>query len=346
MTVGKYLTTALFALYLMFCLPVLAANEWWDDAMAVANRGSGDLSLINTRTLDVQNIDLEYEGEAAEPMYVNHWRSQYADWGQIFIGDRKNNRILAVDDRGHDVVYAIPVGRGVFHQSVQRNGKQLWVVNDIDKTLSVINPDWWSVVETIHIPAEYDEGKPHDVFLTEQYAYVTVIGLSGGNRLLRYNLDDYSLSKRINIAGGAHVFAQSGKVYIASESDEQLRVYREYDLKLRRTPEVPNAHGLVTSENARHVYVTNIAEGGDNAIWALSKNGRRSFGSGDTWYDTPHNLALDSDDKQLFVTHSGENDKVTVLKTRRRKSPIAIDSVTVGNNPFGLGLVTNTFPRH
>ena len=55
----------------------------WDDAMAIANRNSGDLSLINTRTLKVKTIDLSHDGKTAEPMYVNHWRSQYADWGQI-----------------------------------------------------------------------------------------------------------------------------------------------------------------------------------------------------------------------------------------------------------------------
>lgn len=344
MKTGRRFKKVLLTLCLFVGIHSPASAQPWDDSMAVANRNSGDLSLINTRNLKVKTIHLKYHGKTAEPMYVNHWRSQYADWGQIFIGDRKNNRILAVDDRGHDVVHAIPVGKGVIHQSIQRNGKQLWVVNDIDKTLSIINPDWGSVVKTIRIPGKYWFGTPHDVFLTNEYAYVTVLRLPGGNRLLRYNLNDYKMSKDINIKGGAHVFAQHGKVYVPSEIDEQLRVYRESDLKLLRTPEVPNAHGIVTSENARHVYVTNIKEGGDNAVWALSGNGKRSFGSGDTWYDVPHNLALDAAAKRLFVTHSGaDNNQVTVMKIREQESPIAVNHVKVGTNPFGLGLVTNSF---
>lgn len=341
MLTGKRLL-ALFAVFLLLLSVQAFSGQPWDDAMAVANRSSGSLSLINTRTLKTKHIKLRYGGKTAEPMYVNHWRSGYADWGQIFVGDRRNNRVLVVDDRGHDIVHAIPVGRGVVHQSVQRDGKQLWVVNDIDRTLSVINPDWGSVVKTIRIPGGL--GKPHDVFLTHRYAYVTIIGLSGGNRLLRYNLSNYKLSKQINIKGGAHVVVQSGIVYVASEIDEQLRVYREYDLKLLRAPEVPNAHGLTVSKNSRHVYAANIKEKGDNAVWALSKDGKRSYGSGDTWFDTPHNLALDAADKRLFVTHSGvQNNKVTVMKILSTESPIAVGNVTVGKNPFGLGLVTGTF---
>lgn len=320
--------------------PVYSSQR--DDAMAVANRNSGDLSLINTRTLQVKTIDLSYAGKAAEPMYVNHWRSQHADWGQIFIGDRKNNRILALDDRGHQVVYAIPVGKGVFHQAVRRDGSQLWVVNDIDKTLSVINPDWSSVVRTIHIPAQYNAGKPHDVYLSERYAYVTVIGLNDGNRLLRYNLDDFRLSKQINISGGGHVVAESGRVYVVSESEGELQVYRESDLTLSHKTAIPNAHGLVA--HGSRVYVTNIAGRGNRAVWEFTQDGKRSFGSGNTWFNTPHNVAPNARGTRLFVTHSGAlNNHVSVMAVGGANAPAVVNNIKVGVNPFGLGLVRNTF---
>ena len=60
--------------------------------------------------------------------------------------------------------------------------RQLWVVNDVDKVLTVIDTVSLNVVATIPIPADLAVlgGRPHDVITdpTQPFAYVSMLGLS------------------------------------------------------------------------------------------------------------------------------------------------------------------------
>jgi DNA-binding beta-propeller fold protein YncE len=54
----------------------------------------------------------------------------------------------------------------------------------------------------------------------------------------------------------------------------------------------------------------------------------------------PHNIALTPNGKKLYVTHSAENNTVTVYTaSRQHPVPTFARSITVGNNPFGLAYV-------
>ncbi|MGI9615482.1 MAG: hypothetical protein ACR2QO_21395, partial [Acidimicrobiales bacterium] len=69
--------------------PIAPADASYDHrgpSVAVANRGSGDLSVIDAQTLAVETFDLPGD---AEPMYVNH--------------DTRNDRVL-VGDRASSTV--------------------------------------------------------------------------------------------------------------------------------------------------------------------------------------------------------------------------------------------------
>ena len=63
-----------------------------------------------------------------------------------------------------------------------RRNKQLWVNNDIDKTITVIDMSFLSVITTIPMPADLVAagGRPHDVILEPNapFAYVTMIGVA------------------------------------------------------------------------------------------------------------------------------------------------------------------------
>ena len=336
----KFLTSLLLIVVVAPWHSVFAANL--GDAILVTNRGSGDLSVIDTQSLVEQRVSLDTEGKAAEPMYVNHWRGgKYAEGNRIFVGDRANDRVLVLDDRSLEVIQTIPVGKGVFHQWIQPKGHQLWVVSDVDKTLSVINPLTLEEIERINIPASLAEqgAKPHDVFVTRWYAYVTVVGLADGNsKVLRYNTWDFKLSATADVGGDAHVFVKKGRLYIPSQDDSKLRIFNAHTMKLLNTLDIPNAHGITSNGKTNQVYLTNIAGGGIDGVWSIKQNGKKVIGSGDTLFATPHNVALDAKAEQLFVTHSGANNTVSVLKTRKKRGTVAIEAITVGENPFGIGL--------
>ena len=90
--------------------------------------------------------------------------------------------------------------------------------------------------------------------------------------------------------------------------------------------------------------MANISDGGNRAVWKFSADGKYTVGSGNTWFNTPHNLALNAWGNRLFVTHSGAlNNRVSVMKVGGSRTPEVVDNVKVGKNPFGLDLVTNTF---
>ncbi len=73
----------------------------------------------------------------------------------------------------------MPAGAGVFHMWADKAGKQLWVVNDIDKTVTVIDPRILEVIATVPMPSDlYEAGsKSHDVIVHPlgTSAYVTFL---------------------------------------------------------------------------------------------------------------------------------------------------------------------------
>ena len=130
-------------------------------------------------------------------MYVSHDRRT----NTVFVGDRANDQIFALDDETYAVTGTIPVGAGVFHQWLNSRPRQLWVVNDGDKTLSVINLNDLSVIITIPIPGDLDAdgGKPHDVCVADKRAFVSIVGLSGAtDAVVQYSTKSFLETGRIH----------------------------------------------------------------------------------------------------------------------------------------------------
>ncbi|MEM7677569.1 MAG: hypothetical protein AAF449_16340, partial [Myxococcota bacterium] len=100
--------------------------------IAVANRGTNTVTLIDVVSEEKLQIELE---PGSEPMYAqNPFGSD-----EIWIGDRGFDRVLVYDALRLRRKAEIPVGRGVFHMWNNGDTGQMWVVNDIDKTVSVIS---------------------------------------------------------------------------------------------------------------------------------------------------------------------------------------------------------------
>ena len=132
--------------------------------IVVANRNSGTISVINTKTDEVSGTyQLPASPNTPEPMYI-----VFVQRGQrVFVGDRANSQVVVFRAADFSIESTIPVGRGVFHMWADPQGKQLWVNNDIDKTTSVINLHSMQVIATVPSPPDLVSmgGIPHDVIL-------------------------------------------------------------------------------------------------------------------------------------------------------------------------------------
>ena len=301
--------------------------------VVVANRGSGDISVVDTQTLDVQTIDLPGE---AEPMYVSHDRRN----DRVIVGDRASDTVVALDQDTYEVVGSAPVGEGVFHQWLDPRLRQLWVVGDTSNTVTVIGTDWLDVLATIDIPADLTArgGKPHDVFVSGRHAFVSILGLEDGSGVvLRYSTRNFTETGRIATGGDPHLFVDQNRLYVASQESSSVTRYRVGSLREVSTAAVPNAHGIfVTKKN--EVLVTNIAGGGTDAVWELNARLSKVRDTADTSEPTPHNLTVD-DRRQAWVTHSGGTaNRVSVIDLDR-KGFGDTTVITVGTNPFGLAFV-------
>ncbi len=329
-SVALGLVLALLSTLVLFSSAEASAES---DAVVVANRGSGDISVINTQTLAVQTIDLPGE---AEPMYVNHDRPN----NQVFVGDRASSQIVVLDDATYDLIGSVAVGDGVFHQWHDKQAGQLWVVGDTSQTVSVVNSNELSVEATIDIPADLVArgGRPHDVFVTNKRAFVSILGLDDGTgAVIQYSTETFEETGRITTGDDPHLFVDGNKLYVASQDGSLVSRYKARTLEPLGQIAVPAAHGIFVTDRGE-VLVTNIAGGGTDAVWELNDRLTTVEATATTSVPTPHNLTVDSD-RQVWVTHSGgAADQVSIIDLNRMGfGPIA--TVTVGTNPFGLGFV-------
>jgi YVTN family beta-propeller protein len=313
----------------------------------IANRGSGTISVIDAKTLAVTHYDMPASGDDAmpEPMYVVNVRSH----NRVFVGDRANNRVAVFNARSFEVEGTVPAGNGVFHMWADPQGQQLWVNNDIDNTTTVIDPNGLSVIATVPTPADLVDlgGKPHDVIVGPQgnRAYISVLGLPGDyDAVLMFDTSSFELLAQTEVGKDPHLSLarQHDRLYLPCQNSDQVYVLSRTTLEIETILDVPGAHGAAMTRNGKYFYTTYLPGGGTDALFTIDTSDNTVVGDPvDTPYAIPHNLALSSSGKQLFVTHSGAaSDKVTVYRmSRQDPNPVYDGEVTVGLNPFGLTYV-------
>lgn len=322
-----------------------SATRWGHNrdqgTIVVANRDSGDISLIDVATDTETRLAMPEAANQSEPMYVVSARNK------VLVGDRANNRVVAYDRRTWEVIGEVPTGEGVFHMWADPWGRELWVNNDIDNTITVINIRKLRVDATIDLPSDLvaDGGKPHDVILDRRSAYVTMLGLSGETDVvLRYDRWRQKEVARADVGKDPHVTLDpwSRDLYVASQNSSEIAVLNRWNLKQTDLLSVPAAHGVDMSRNGRILYTTNITGGGKDALYTIDTRTNEVIGDPvGAPFATPHNIVLDRRNKKLYLTHSGSvSDDVSVFTvSRRNPEPVLLTTVTVGQNPFGIEFV-------
>lgn len=336
------LLTAVFSTSLT--LAQSQAAEQATGRIVVANRASGSISVISVQTDHlIGTYDLPPGDNTPEPMYVVYTRQG----SHVFVGDRANNRVVAFDSRDFSVAAIIPTGAGVFHMWADPRGTQLWVNNDIDNTITVINPRTLHVITTFDLPADLVEmgGKPHDVILDPQgrNAYVTMLGFAGDNDyVLQYDTRTFTELHRAPVGKDPHVSLTSHNnfLYVPAQESDLISVFDRRNLTLVDEITVPGAHGAGMPLHGQVFYTTNLPGGGTDGLFAIELRTHEILGSVDTPYAAPHNIALTPAGDRLYVTHSGgTSDKVSIYEIGSDHVPVLVGEVTVALNPFGLSYV-------
>lgn len=304
--------------------------------VAVANRASGTVSVIDgdMGTL-VNSYPMPNNGQ---PMYVVH----NARNNTVLVGDY-NGSVVAFDGMDFSVRGTATAAAGVFHMWMSSDQRQLWVNNELDKSVSVINPMTMETIRTFDIPADLEMTgfKPHDVIVDPDNgsAYVTMInGMMPINYVVKYDARTFNEIDRVEVGGDPHVAltANNDKLYVASQAADLLQVFNRGDLSLVTTVAIPNAHGLGMNAAGTYLYVGNISEGGTDATYTVDLATNTLVGDPvDAPYAAPHNYSVGSNDSKLYLTHSGgASDKLSVYDLG--PTPTLSGELSLGNNPFGL----------
>jgi YVTN family beta-propeller protein len=347
-TVISMLILALFAGFFSFGAAQAAGDEQGQGKIVVANRGSGNISVIDARSgVLLMNVALpQGAGEnIPEPMYVVYSRPG----GRVFVGDRANDRVVVFEADDFSVLGTVSAGRGVFHMWGDQVGEQLWVNNDIDNTTTVIDPRSLEVIATVPTPADLVAmgGKPHDVIVdhVSKLAYVSVLGIAGPNDyVVQFRTDIFEETGRAAVGKDPHLSLtrRNSYLYVPTQNSNAVYILDRFSMAQVDVLAVPGAHGAGMAFNGRYFYTTNLTGGGADALFIVDTKTNTVIGEAvDSPYAVPHNIALTQFPDKLYLTHSGgASDKVTIYDVSSSDPiPAYASEVTVGLNPFGLTYV-------
>ena len=342
------------ALGLVTTLSIISAGVQTAEAaskggqIVVANRSSGGISVIDATTNQIlQEVPLPFNPGAGdmppEPMYISHISSK----GEVAVGDRANNRVVFFDQKTYQVTGTVATGSGVFHQWANLGGNQLWVNNDIDNTVTIINPLNKTVTTTLDVAGVFSgDDNPHDVILSPDgaSAFVSFQNVTTTNDgVAKFSTDDFSVLDTIEVGLDPHlsVTAANNFLYVPAQDSNVVQVFDRDTLDLVTEIDVPGAHGAGMSPDGQTFYTTNLPGGGDNGLFAIDTTTNMLVGDTDgvnTFTPVPHNVAVTGDGKKLFVSHSGGSSSTVSVYTLDDPSlPVFQESITVdGFNPFGI----------
>jgi DNA-binding beta-propeller fold protein YncE len=322
--------------------------------IVVANRGSGSISVIDVATSAVNHVPLPIlpDENLPEPMYVSY--SAINDL--VFVGDRANDRVVAFNAEDYSVNTLIPVGDGVFHMWSDDNRNQLWVANDVDKTISVINLTTLAVDMTFSTPTDLNGlgGRPHDVVLDPNapLGYITMVGVvdpanPGSDAVVAFSTTTFTETDRSIVGDDPHVAlsAANNLLFVTTQGADAVSVLDRTSMDpVAGSPiAIPNAHGARVTPSGDYFYTTNIADGGTNALFAIDTATLTTAGPGtpdNTNFPTPHNIALSPDNQLLYVGHSGAtSNKISIFDVSNPADPVLLRDVDAQLNPWGIEAV-------
>jgi DNA-binding beta-propeller fold protein YncE len=310
------------------------------ERVVIANRAGASISVIDTGTdTVVATVPLPAAALTPEPMYVA------VTGTRLWVGDRANDRVVAFDKHTLRVTGTVAVGRGVFHMNCDPTQRTLWVVNDIDKTVSIVDTARLVVTGTTPVPADLTSlgGKPHDIVVGASSAFVSMIEVMGlQDFVVRIDTGHLGETGRVAVGKDPHLALSPKRNMLFVPAQNASTVYAfDRRLNARAKIAVPNAHGACFHPDGKVFYTTDFAGGGRGGLVTIDARSFAVLGTTDAPFAVPHNVAITRDGRKVYVTHSGAtSDKVSVYSVPSANHPVPVHliDVTVGRNPFGLAM--------
>ncbi|MEK7779278.1 MAG: hypothetical protein AAB293_04345 [Pseudomonadota bacterium] len=228
--------------------------------LIVINRGDGTLSIIDTASDQVMNTlelpDSRNKSELESALLISQTN-------RIYVSDRANNRIVVFDADNFSLVNIITVGGGVGHILAYANDNQLWVNNETDKTLTVIDLKDSKVIATISIPIDlkaYDN-KTRFLLINNEALYIALNGASQTNDLL-LKLDRRTFQEiaRARIDSNSHFIMSENNdhLYLANQGNNRIQILKREDLTEVTSIKTPfTSEGLWISPENQILYFVN-----------------------------------------------------------------------------------------
>lgn len=297
-----------------------------EEMVVVANRGGASISYIDANTNQVVHTQAI---PGSEPMYAVYVSSK----DRLYVGDRAQSKVHVINPATRIVEKSIGVGNGVWHMWADGKSKQLWVTNDLDKSVSVIDLTTDAVVQTISLGI-----KPHDVFVTENgaHAYVSVFsGNDSPDSIYLFSTANFKKLAAQAVGKDPHLFHQKkgNRLYVPCQSGN-LFVLNGANLNEVKHIPLHGAHGVFLSPDDKYLYVSNITGSQvytlDLSTLALSEPPLPALLS------TPHNITLSTSGKKLFLTHSGAASSSVAIYDVSNGALTNGNIVATGTNPFGI----------
>ena len=214
-------------------------------------------------------------------------------------------------------------------------GKQLWVNNDIDNTISVINLSNNSVVKTINVGI-----KPHDIILNASgtRAYISIF--TGDPKIpdsiFMYSALDYSklASKAVAKIPHLYLLPNSNKLFVPCESGT-LFTLNGTNLAEISSIGLAGAHGIFPNPSRNFIYVANIT---GTQIYTIETSTSSLVGTpASSLVNAPHSVLVNNDGNKMFITHSGPSSNIITTYSLGNNGNITPGTtIMVGMNPFGL----------
>jgi DNA-binding beta-propeller fold protein YncE len=298
----------------------------------VANRNDGTLSVLDAGNGDVlRTVQLPYSAiqNQTDPVDV------VAINGLVYVGDRANNQVLVLDGNSFQTIQYIPTGAGIVKLSTDARGKYLWVANDGDITINIIDLEYFVPIRTLQPPSF---GLPSGVVVdpSGDSGYVT---FSGQGAVVQLQASDGSATAvYTNVTSDVQFPALSFRfpsLYIPSESGDTIYELYTADLSLNGGFNVTGPYATTVSPDGQYLYITLPSS---NEIRVIDISSDTLEGNSTSTPAEPQQLVHTG--SLIFVTHTNSNSVSFYAVSSLAPIPVLLGTVDVGSSPESLAFST------
>ncbi len=119
----------------------------------------------------------------------------------MFITNVKSHSVSVIDTNNYNTIKNIKVGKWPYQVAFDEYNKRIFVSNQRDNSISIINSQTLNVEKTLHDICEYPEG-----INVDNNKEIIIIACWFDNEIVILDLLEFNLLKKISVSGGPRAF--------------------------------------------------------------------------------------------------------------------------------------------